>query len=99
MPQCIRSAAVYRARCWRPAESSGWSPRRRGSHMTSPRPFRINVPEAALQDLRDRLVRTRWPDPAPGGAWDQGADLGYMRRLAEYWRTQFDWRGCEARLN
>ncbi len=67
--------------------------------MTSPRPFRIAVPEAALQDLRDRLARTRWPDPAPAGGWEQGAELGYLRRLAEYWRTQFDWRACEERLN
>jgi hypothetical protein len=51
------------------------------------RPFRIAVPEAALDDLRDRLARTRWPDELPGVGWSRGVPLGYLKALAEYWRT------------
>lgn len=67
--------------------------------MKTPRPFCIQVDQQTLDDLRDRLERTRWPDPAPGGGWDQGTEMGYLRRLVEYWRDQFDWRAQECRLN
>jgi epoxide hydrolase len=63
------------------------------------RPFRIAVPEADLDDLRDRLGRSRWPDELPGGGWSRGVPLDYLRRLADHWRTGFDWRAQEARLN
>jgi pimeloyl-ACP methyl ester carboxylesterase len=63
------------------------------------RPFRIEVPQADLDDLRDRLARTRWPDELPGVGWRYGVPLGYLRELAEYWRTSYDWRAQEARLN
>src|SRR5262245_16962143 len=63
------------------------------------RPFRVEIPGAELQDLRDRLGRTRWPDDAPTGGWEYGIPLGYVRELAEYWRTAYDWRKHEARLN
>jgi epoxide hydrolase len=63
------------------------------------RPFRVEIPQADLDDLRDRLARTRWPDEIPGGGWDYGIPLGYMKELAEYWRTAYDWRKHEARLN
>jgi len=63
------------------------------------RPFRIEVPEADLADLRDRLGRTRWPAPLPAPDWDRGVPVGYVRELAEYWRTGYDWRAVEARLN
>ena len=59
------------------------------------RPFRVEVPEAVLDDLRDRLGRTRWPDQIPGSGWDYGTDLGYLRDLCETWRTTFDWRAQE----
>ena len=62
-------------------------------------PFTIDVPEAVLDDLNERLDRTRWPDQLPGTGWDQGADTAYMRELAEYWRNDYDWRAEEARLN
>jgi pimeloyl-ACP methyl ester carboxylesterase len=62
-------------------------------------PFALNVPEADLADLRDRLSRTRWPDELPGAGWDYGASLPYLKELAEYWRTGFDWRAQEAALN
>ncbi|GAB3959529.1 epoxide hydrolase [Actinoallomurus acanthiterrae] len=61
--------------------------------------FRIDVPQAQLDDLRDRLAATRWPDELPGVDWSYGVPAGYARRLAEYWRTGFDWRAAEARLN
>src|ERR1700682_5999933 len=63
------------------------------------RPFRIDVPEEELDDLRDRLSRTRWPDALPDLGWSRGVPLDYVKELAEYWRTKFDWRKQEARLN
>jgi pimeloyl-ACP methyl ester carboxylesterase len=66
---------------------------------TEIRPFRIEVPQAALDDLRDRLARTRWPDELPGVGWDYGVPLDYVKRLAAYWQDGYDWRRHEARLN
>lgn len=63
------------------------------------RPFRIDIPGADLDDLRDRLARTRWPDELPGTGWDDGVPLGYLKEVADYWRTSYDWRRHEARLN
>jgi epoxide hydrolase len=63
------------------------------------RPFTIEIPQPALDDLRERLARTRWPDELPGPGWSRGAPLDYLRELAEYWRTGYDWRESEARLN
>jgi epoxide hydrolase len=63
------------------------------------RPFRIEVPQADLDDLRDRLARTRWPDELPGVGWDYGVPLDYVKELAERWRTSYDWRFWESRLN
>ncbi len=61
--------------------------------------FAVAVPDAVLDDLRERIARTRWPDPAPGAPWGQGADLGYLRELLAYWRDGFDWRARERELN
>ena len=63
------------------------------------RPFRVEVPDADIEDLRDRLARTRWPDQIPNSAWDYGTDLAYLQDLCEYWRTTFDWRAQEDRFN
>jgi pimeloyl-ACP methyl ester carboxylesterase len=63
------------------------------------RPFRIETPQRALDDLRDRLTRTRWPDELPGVGWSYGVPLDYVKRLAEYWRSGYDWRAWEAKLN
>jgi pimeloyl-ACP methyl ester carboxylesterase len=63
------------------------------------RPFRIDIPEAELVDLRDRLARTRWPEPETVDDWSQGIPLAYARDLCEYWATRYDWRATEARLN
>jgi len=62
-------------------------------------PFRITIEQTDLDDLRDRLVRTRWPDELPGVGWSRGVPLAYLKELAEYWRTSYDWRTHEARLN
>lgn len=63
------------------------------------RPFRIEVPQADLDDLHERLSHTRWPDELPGLGWSRGVPLSYLKELAEYWRTGYDWREHEARLN
>jgi pimeloyl-ACP methyl ester carboxylesterase len=63
------------------------------------RPFRIDIPQADLDDLKRRLAATRWPDEVPGTGWDRGVPLAYLRELAEYWRTGYDWRAAERRLN
>jgi pimeloyl-ACP methyl ester carboxylesterase len=63
------------------------------------RPFRIDVPDTDLEDLKDRLGRTRWPDQLPGVGWSYGTALEYVREMTEYWRTSYDWRKEEARLN
>jgi pimeloyl-ACP methyl ester carboxylesterase len=61
--------------------------------------FRISVPDAVLEDLRERLGRTRWPDEIEGAAWEYGTSLPHLQELVEYWRTSFDWRAQEQRLN
>ena len=63
------------------------------------RKFSISIPQQDLDDLADRLARTRWPASVPGAAWERGVPLSYLRELADYWRTGFDWRAAEARLN
>jgi pimeloyl-ACP methyl ester carboxylesterase len=65
----------------------------------APTPFTIQIPDVTLADLRERLDRVRWPDEIPGAGWQYGTDLTYLRQLVEYWRTQYDWRVHEARLN
>src|SRR5438034_1332176 len=61
--------------------------------------FTIHVPDEVLEDLRARLRNTRWPDPAPGPAWDQGTDLEYLKEVGAYWADGFDWRAQERELN
>jgi epoxide hydrolase len=63
------------------------------------RPFQVEVPQADLDDLHDRLGRTRWSDDLPGVGWSRGVPLEYLRELAEHWRTGFDWRKQEATIN
>lgn len=67
--------------------------------MTEVRPFTLAIPERALDDLRDRIDRTRWPERETVGDWSQGAPLAAVRELAAYWRNGYDWRRCEAQLN
>jgi pimeloyl-ACP methyl ester carboxylesterase len=69
------------------------------AHDSKISPYRIDIPQGALDDLRDRLGRTRWPDELPGVGWDLGVPLDYLKGLAEYWATTYDWRGQEKAMN
>jgi epoxide hydrolase len=69
------------------------------AHDSKISPYRIEIPQGALDDLRDRLGRTRWPDELPGVGWDLGVPLDYLKGLAKYWATAYDWRSQEAALN
>ena len=70
-----------------------------GRDDMTPRPFTLHVSDAVLDDLRARLERVRWPDEPPDAGWRFGTSLAYMQELVEYWRTRYDWRVHEARLN
>lgn len=63
------------------------------------RPFTVNVPDAELKALQERLALTRWPDAETAEGWDQGMPLAYTRELADYWARQYDWRRFENTLN
>ena len=63
------------------------------------RPFRIDVPQADVDDLRRRLAGTRWPAEIPGTAWERGVPTSYLKGLTDYWATSYDWRKHEAALN
>src|SRR6266545_1202164 len=76
------------------------------------KPFRIDTPQAELDDLRERLTRVRWANELPEDqvtdgiqkgpvqpGWEYGVPLSYVRRLVDYWRDGYDWRVWEARLN
>ena len=65
----------------------------------TPTPFTLDIPQADLDDLKDRLSRTRFPDRTPGEPWAYGTDPDYLRELVGYWRDGFDWRREEAALN
>ncbi|WP_405143999.1 epoxide hydrolase [Sphaerisporangium sp. NBC_01403] len=62
-------------------------------------PFRIEIPQAEVDDLRDRLARTRWSGEIPGTGWSRGVPGEYLKGLADYWADKYDWREAEARLN
>ena len=62
-------------------------------------PFTIAIPQETLDDLRDRLAHTRWPDGVEGAGWEYGTNLDYLKELTDYWQHTFDWRAQEARLN
>lgn len=62
-------------------------------------PFQVGVPQAELDDLRNRLANTRLPDQIPGTSWEYGTERGYLEELLTYWMNEFDWRAQEARIN
>jgi pimeloyl-ACP methyl ester carboxylesterase len=66
---------------------------------TENRPFRIDIPQADVDDLRDRLHRARWGAEIPGQGWSRGVPTDYLKELATYWADGYDWRKQEARLN
>jgi pimeloyl-ACP methyl ester carboxylesterase len=88
-PADADAATVAHSATSRPAASS----------ENSIRPFRIDIPQADLDDLRQRLARTRWPDEQPSSDWSYGIPLAYLRELADYWQQTYDWLKHEARLN
>jgi pimeloyl-ACP methyl ester carboxylesterase len=63
------------------------------------RPYRIDVPDEVLDDLRHRLDATRWPEAAPVDDWSQGAPLYWIQDICQYWAHDYDWRARESRLN
>ena len=66
---------------------------------TEVRPFTVQIPEAALEELRSRIAATRWPSRELVADRSQGVQLATTQELARYWETDYDWRRCEARLN
>lgn len=64
-----------------------------------PEPFRIAVPPGVLEDLRERIARTRWSEDSPGVGWELGMSPEYLRALLAHWRDGFDWRAREEELN
>lgn len=82
----------------------------KGTAMTQPgsvrstdanaiRPFHVNFPKAALDDLRRRIAATRWPEQETVTDQSQGVQLATMKKLVSYWQTDYDWRKVEAKLN
>ena len=67
--------------------------------MSAIRPFTLNIPQVELDDLKARIDLTRWPDKEPVNDWSQGTPLAALQDLLAYWRSDYDWRACEARLN
>ena len=65
----------------------------------NPTPFRLEIPQWQLDDLADRLSRTRWPDEPSLEPWTTGTSLSYLQELVTYWEHDFDWRAQEARIN
>ena len=59
----------------------------------------IDVAQNVLDDVRERLIRTRWPDEVPNTGWSRGVDMAYMKELTAYWLDEYDWRAQEAQLN
>src|SRR4051812_22841303 len=66
---------------------------------TNLHPYRVQVPQAELDDVRDRLARTRWTDEIEGSGSDYGVPVAQVRAWAQHWLTRFDWRALEHRLN
>ncbi|WP_296679781.1 alpha/beta fold hydrolase [Novosphingobium sp.] len=67
--------------------------------MPAIRPFTLNIAQPHLDDLKTRIAQTRWPERECVDDWSQGAPLEAVKDLAQYWRKDYDWRRCEARLN
>src|SRR3954452_14005532 len=66
---------------------------------TDIRPFHVDIPGQALQDLRRRIAATNWPEKETVPDQSQGVPLAMIQKLASYWATEYDWRACEQRLN
>jgi pimeloyl-ACP methyl ester carboxylesterase len=73
--------------------------RARTAQADAVRPFRVNISDEDLADLRQRIKATRWPEKEPVADFSQGVPLATMHKLARYWTTEYDWRKVEAKLN
>ncbi len=69
------------------------------SSETEIRPFRVDMPDETIADLRRRIAATRWPSKELVADRSQGVQLASSQELARYWATEYDWRACEAQLN
>ena len=67
--------------------------------MIASRPYKLQIPDSQLSDLRERLARTRFPDEPPLPPWSTGTSVDYMKDLISYWKTDFDWRAQEKKIN
>src|SRR5690242_12656810 len=63
------------------------------------KPFRIDIPQTALEDLAAKLAGAHLPNPLPGDDWTTGVPVSFLTELVDYWRTEYDWRAAEAELN
>jgi len=81
------------------ASNSAHTKRPAASDEAAIRPFRVNMPQAALDDLRERLLATRWPDKETVPDRSQGPQLSQLQELVQYWGSSYDWRKAEAKLN
>ena len=61
--------------------------------------FKVQIPRETLDDLQERLARTRWADEISEAGWDYGSNLSYMKELIDYWQSHFDWRAQEEEIN
>src|ERR1700704_3085923 len=77
-----------------PQRSSG-----QGADQDAIRPFHVKIPEEALVDLRRRIAATKWPEPELVSDASQGVQFALMKKLADYWAKDYDWRKTEAKLN
>src|SRR2546426_1401129 len=96
---CARIDSRSRTRCSERSKAMAELGEQTGSDKAAIRPFRVNVPEAELTELRRRINATKWPDRETVPDASQGVQLATIQRLARYWGTDYDWRKCEARLN
>ena len=78
---------------WDPDSQAG------GPGAAAVTPFRIEVPDAEIDDLRARLHNARWPEPETVPGWSQGVPRRWLEELCRYWADGYDWRATERRLN
>src|SRR6266542_4702138 len=103
MPSCSSPMSPLNSKRWC-ARRNSVAPRTRSrcrEHAMSEaiERFHIRVDDSTLDDLRQRLALTRFPDQIEGTGWEYGTPIDYVRELVEYWRDEYDWRAQEARLN
>src|SRR3989440_816583 len=96
---CARIDSRSRTRCSERSKAMAELREQTGSDKAAIRPFRVNVPEAELTELRRRINASRWPERETVTDDAQGVPLAMMQELARYWGTDYDWRKCEVKLN